>query len=774
MRLFGKHLLRTVRRAPLQPFLIFLTVICSVAIAIAAMRIPAIFDTLAEEDVRAASEAGDLRITMRADSEARMLFCEDAKAVLGEDGEVFGEFRLTGFFEAREESLVLSVSAVDFPTADAFYQFEYLSYGGFDAQNLKHSVILSESFAQKHGLRLGDKLDIRVLDETIGFTVQAIARDAGLLTETQALIPMERFLSVLAERVPMISGLGIDFCPYNRLLIHLSDGVSKSMILDRFAASPDFADKTVESVDAVAKSELNLLIQKVSLWVPALLLLMLSVLLVASSLRLLRLQRQTEAALFCAAGAEPWQLLALEVGECLFYALIGSVGGVFLSRPIVMAASRLFWWQTTSPAPKPLIELAGFLWAVILMVGTALWQIRRQKKHPLAVRLHGSEPIDPNPARKGRLILFFACLFAISLGVSLLLPTRARIYSAIVMLFSLVCFLFFFAPWLLRLVMRGADRALLKCKKPLPAWTLSVKSIQNSAFLRHVGQLLTLLFAFLMTLGTVTRSFAQQNTAFSAFVTADVACVHADAVTEERLRTHPSAAGVCRVGYYRYVMLPVGMSVGGISISGDASACMDDELLPAVLPVGDAVAVSVGVARLTGASVGDVFPMTVNGIARDYRVSEILDSHLPLVVFDAASLGLDRELLLVRAEDDQPQLLALIEERGGIAVSPNHIFREATDLMDGYLSLISWALPSAAVMAMAGSLNLWAEQFRARRREREILRENGSTNKGVVRQQLTEFLLLLICAFLIALPFAWLMCCIVDFGIASFGVALFS
>ncbi|MBR7099412.1 MAG: hypothetical protein IKC59_08355 [Clostridia bacterium] len=772
MRLFGKHLLRTVRRAPFQPFLIFLTVVCSVAIAIAAMRIPMIFDIRAEEEVRSASESGDLRITMRADSEARMLFCEDAEAVLGEDGTVLGEFRLTGFYETNGQRDVLSVSAVDLPTADAFYHFQYLSYGRFDAQNLKQSVILSASFAEEHSLQVGDALQIRVLDEMLDFTVQAVARDTGLLAETQMLIPMERFVSVLAERVPMIAGLGADLLPYNRLLIRLSDGVSESVILDRFSSSPTFSDKTVESADATAKSEMNLQIQKISLWIPACLLLVLSVLLVASSLRLLRLQRQTETALFCAAGAAPRQLWAMEVGESAFYAVLGSIGGVFLSRPVVAAASRLFWLQTLPLATAPWVEWLGFLWAVLLMVGTTLLQLRRQKERPLAVRLQGDETVDSRFTPNGRLILFFACVFAISMGVSLFLPIKHRVYSATVALLSILCVLFFFAPWALRHGMAGVSRLIQSCKHPAPAWMLSAKNIQNSPFLQHVGQLLTLLFAFLMTLGTVTQSFARQNTSFSAFVTADLACLHADSATEELLRAHPSSEGVCRVGYYRYVGLSNGVSVGGISVVGDASACLKGELLPTVLPTGDAVAISEGIARLTEASVGDVFSMTVNGISHDYLVTEVLPSHLPLVVFDSDSVGLERELLLVRTSNDQPQLLALIEERGAIAVSADLLFRKTTDLLDAYLSLISWAIPAAAAMAVAGSLNLWAEQFRARRREREILRENGYTSIGVLCQQLTENALLLLFAFLISLPFTWTMCYLIDFGVASFGVVL--
>ena len=304
MRLFFKHIFRTVLRAPVQPLLILLTVALSTAIAITAFRLPTMFSAQLHEKYGREAELGDLTVTLRGDSNVRMLFSEDAEAIVGEDGTVLGEFRLTGFYTDAEGGRSLEISAVDLLQADAFYQFHYLEYGEFTTQNLRTSAVISETLSRELGIGVGETLSVRVLQEEYSFTVQAVAADAGLLTEAALLIPITSVTHALALRVPAIASLGDSFAPYTRLFVSLRDSADASDVLTRLSSSPAFEDKLVETTDAQAKIHSQEIIQSVSLWVPALLLLILTALLVGTSLRLQQSARSAEYGVFRACGAD--------------------------------------------------------------------------------------------------------------------------------------------------------------------------------------------------------------------------------------------------------------------------------------------------------------------------------------------------------------------------------------------------------------------------------------------------------------------------------------
>ena len=91
MRVFFKHLLRTLLRAPVQPLLILLTVVASTAIAVTAFRLPVMFSSHLYDIYGKQAEVGDLTVLLRGDSDTRMLFSEEAEAIAETDTEAVEE-----------------------------------------------------------------------------------------------------------------------------------------------------------------------------------------------------------------------------------------------------------------------------------------------------------------------------------------------------------------------------------------------------------------------------------------------------------------------------------------------------------------------------------------------------------------------------------------------------------------------------------------------------------------------------------------------------------
>ncbi len=772
MKLFCKHLWRTVLRAPLQPILILLTVIVSTAIAVTAFRLPTMFSAHLYEEYGKKSELGDLTVTLRGDSNTRMLFAEDAEKILGEDGDVLGEFRLSGYVGEGDDRRTVAVSAVDLARADAFYQFDYLSYGTFTTQNLRTSAVLSETLANELGLGVGDRLSLRVLEDEYAFTVQAIAADGGLLTDAEVLIPITSVTHALAVRVPAIATLGDSFLPYTRLLIALDDPADAAAVTDRLSASSAFSDKLVESTDAQAKIHSQELIQTVSLWIPALLLLILTTLLVGTSLKLLQAQRSVEYGIFRACGATSGQLSRLQIAESLVYALIGGVGGILLSAPLLRASSMAYVWQTEPLTVGVGGAVFGLIWAPILMLTSTLLHLRALRRSERESGVRDGRSV-PTTDRLG--VRVAATLLLILATASLLLtPPQVRYASGVAVLLSLLFWVYLLAPVPLTAVARLSERFFARTRRPQPSLFLSLKSLRQSAPLRQVIRLSVLLCALLLTILTCVSVLGAQSDQLEDFILADTVVLNADATLEEAVAADGGTLATLRFSYHPEVWLDSGAVVLGLSLADDANACVSADMLPKSMPHGNLIAVSEGIASMENLHVGDALTITVKGCHGTFKVSEIVPIHTSLLFFDVTSLGLRNDTMCVLTDSaDRESLIATAEPYGAVVLDAEEIFGGLPQTLTGYLHLLEYAVVAALAVTLAGAGNLLAEQYRARRPERHVLRLCGMTRLGILRVTLAELLLILLCTLAVSLPLAYAMCHLVDLGARSFGMTLF-
>lgn len=778
MSLFLKHILRTLRRSPTQPFLILLTVILSTALAITAFRLPDMFREHIALTYGGEQELGDVTVEMRGDSNTRILFAEDAERVLGEDGRVLGEFRLTGLCtDAERAHTILSISAVDLLKADDFYQFEYIQYGRFTAQSLDTSVVLSQSMAESLGVGIGDTLALQVLGEERLYTVQAIARDQGLLRTCDLLIPIDGIRHSLALRVPAIGSLGDAFAPCTRLMIELEGNTDREEILQRLSEDAAFSDKLVESTDSGAKIRTLELMQTVSLWIPALLLLILTALLIATAFKLLRQQRSDEYALFRTVGATEQQMTQLQLTEGVIYALLGTVGGILLSFPLLQYTSTLYLWQTTAVSPEIGGILFGVIWAPLLTLGSLMLHIRGVRR---SEQKSGTTDGKSTDATDTRGLLFPLLLLLFALTACLFTPTKWRYLPAIAAFLFLVWLAYLATPRLLIAIARFVTRRLDKRTHPNPHLLLTLKSLLGSAALRQVGRLSVLLLSLLLTISVCTATLQKQSDHITGLIRGELIVAGANETIGEELSHVTGVENTSLFSYLSNVELPSGKSVVGISFEGEANNCFDTALLPKQAPHGDRVAVSVGIAALEGVGVGDRLTLSVKGCSGSFTVSEIVDTHAYFVYFDVTVLGMKNDLLCVDVNTDT-EALPLLRERVAAATEINgasvllgeSLLEELMQTLMGYVAILKHAVWAAVIVAVAGIVNLLAEQHRARRKEREILSSCGMTKASLLGMHACELCVLLLLSALIAFPLGGTMCLLVDYGVRSFGLVLF-
>lgn len=773
MKLIFKHLFRTVLRAPVQPLLILVTVALSTAIAITAFRLPTMFLAHLYEEYGHEAELGDLTVTLRGDSNTRMLFSEDAEAIVGEDGTVLGEFRLTGFYDGEDGLRTLEVSAVDLTQADAFYQFHYLEYGEFTTQNLRRSAVISASLAKELGLGVGDTLPVRVLQTEYPFTVQAVAADWGLLYDADLLIPITSVTQALAARVPAIASLGDSFSPYTRLFVSLNDAANASAVMDRLSSSPAFADKLVETTDAQTKIHSQQLIQSVALWIPALLLLILTALLVGTSLKLQQSARSTEYGIFRACGADTRFLGWMQMGESLAYALLGGLGGVLLSSPLLYAASMVYFWQTEPLTTGVDGAVFGLAWAVILMLLSTCLHLRTVRRNAARAGVSdGRETVAMSNRRLSWTVTVLTSLAFVSIFFT---PSQYRYLTGSLTLLFLVWWIYLLAPLPLFALCGLTERLLARLRRPIPSLFLTSKNLRQSAPLRQVVRLSVLLCTILLTIFTCSSVLGRQDDQLKDFIVADSIVVNVNDELERSVKDADGVLAALRFSYHPSVELDSGAVVPGVSLSEAANACVSHEMLPTRTPAADEIAIATGVASMEGVGVGDRLAVSVKGCRGEFTVCEIVDANANLVFFDASMLGIKNDMMCVLTDEahDREALMTLVEPYGAAIVDTDVIFGTLAQTLDGYLTLLDDAIVIAIAVTLAGVVNLLAEQYRVRRTDLAVLRLCGMTRLGILRACAAELTVILVYVLAVSLPLSLLLCRVIDLGARSFGLALF-
>lgn len=780
MTLFFKHILRTVRRAPLQPLLILLTVTLATAVGVTAFRVRDMFAEHAAQSADYAEEMGDVVVSLRADSKVRMLFCEDAQAAVGENGTVFGEFALTVFCAGENGAKTLSAAAVELEAADRYFAFSYLEYGAFHTQNLSHAVILSEGCAERLGVGVGDSLTLGVLDVEQIYTVQAIAEESGLLSERDVLLPIESVTRVLAARVPAVAALGDSFRPYNRLLIRAEEGTDAEFLLMALSSSGLFDGVQLEKTASAAQVAHTTLVQTVAVSLLSLLLVLLCGMLLATSLSLLRAQRSMEYALFCSAGASRASLGLLQLTESWIYAALGGVAGVFLAAPMLNFVHGLFEWQTAPLYVEASGILFGLAFSLILMTVCTLLHLRRNRAVTLAVWLQENEGTDTDAALPASRVLMPLCiclLFAVALAA---VPTPYRYLPGIALILCAVWLLYASVSLLIRLAAQGAERLTERARRPIPWLSIAFKNVGNHAAIRHTGRLLSVLLMLLLAVTAFISVVDDQLILVNDMIRAELVVANLPSADAETLRDNPNVEGYLRLAFVSGGELENGYTAMVVMLAGDANTCLEPDLLPATVPKGDQAALSKGVAELLGADVGECVTVGIQGVWHTFTVSEIVSVTPNLIFLDLDTIRPAGEVLCVKLTEGAANdpailspLIAEMESRGGTVLERESVTESMDASLHGFLALMRWTLFAALVPSLLGGANVFAEQFRARKHERELMRLSGMDGCTLTLMHLAELAAVILLAVLLAAVFGAAICLCLDFSVRSFGFILF-
>ncbi|MBQ9749682.1 MAG: hypothetical protein IJV87_03735 [Clostridia bacterium] len=774
MRIYLKHIWRTIKAHPLQPILILLTVMLAVGVAVTAFRFQFAFEDYARnlEDERRA--LGDITVSLSYDSEERLLFADDAKEIVGDYGEVLGQYVLTGFMSDGSKRTGVTVCALDLLAADRYFQFKYLEYGKFTSSNIDSSVIISESFAEKNKLSVGDEIELSMLGEQVKYSVQGIARDMGCLVSGDVMISHASAVRLLAQRSPEIAALGDSFEPANKIMIKIYDKSDVERVFLMLKSSEEFCDDYVEDTALDSSVDMGLVAKRMGVALPAVLLTLLSAVLLITALAALDSRRAHEYALFRTAGADVVRLSALRLTESSIYALIGGALGVLLAKPMLVGVSSLFEWQKTAVEVEWSGALFGFLMAYLLMVGCTLTNILKQKGAELYTETSHGEYYGLRSGSAGAFILF-SCAFAVSTAVTLALPAGKRMIPSAVAVCCLTVVAYTGTPyavkWFSRLIQKLINR-----RRPMPQLLLAQKNIENNFSIKHVSRQLTVLLSLLAVIFTCCNAIAIQQRQFEDAFKGELLAYNMPESVADELKETQQAQGTVQFAIHPDATVNEKYSIILFSAQGDVDKCMNNEVLSKKLPEEGEIVVSKGIAVLLGASVGDSVNVSVQGNLHTFIVSDVIKESANIGYVSSDVVGEGEKLWCIRASSPDEaaceRIIDSLNSRGVLAVYSKEYEIRGFDTVVGFTELVFWTAVVAILISLAGCLNMIFEAYRVRKHERHILNLSGMERKKIRAMGLYEGLTVIFASLILSLFFGGLLCILVNMCVQSFGFVL--
>ena len=366
MKLFFKHLARSILKKPLQPIILVFTLMLAIAVSIFSL---AMRDALeSETNLSQAAKYGNAQITigLNGASSSRFMFAEDAEALLGADGVAAGIFELP-LFVGEENKTVFGV-AVDFTQIGKIFNFSFIEYGSVTPSTVGQSAFITKTFAEENALKVGGMFEVTVFGEVKSYTVCGISRDA-FMDGYEVMVDITGVIRLITDSSPLLSALGDDFKPSSTIFIHLNDGIDIHPCMEKLQAHKQFAEKTLSNVSEIVQAQSNANNLSYIIDVSVVLAAVLAASVSFCCFYILSSERTEENYAFTLSGAKPWMLNGLQYAEIVLYWILSSALGCLFAMPMTRWLFSLAGFRYADAALRPILMVIGS--GILLLVALA-------------------------------------------------------------------------------------------------------------------------------------------------------------------------------------------------------------------------------------------------------------------------------------------------------------------------------------------------------------------------------------------------------------------
>ncbi len=740
MRLFFKHLFRSVRSRPVQPIILLVTLILSVAVSVCVLTMrSAIFDEKYYSEEESLGSA-DVKITLNSGSSSRFMFTDDVRRIIGEECSVAGYYEI---ILTRDTEGVFPTAAVNFEDIDDIFRLEFTEYGGINESSRDSSAFVSADFAEANGLSLGESFTAGLFGKEKTYKVVGIS-ERSFIGRFEVLVDISGVVKALASESAFAAALGDGFRPCNTILIDLPEGADVTAAIDLLLSDGAFADRSIENVSSkgYADSGEDMLGAIVNFAI-VLCCIMTSVV-AYSCFSILAAERNEENYSFVIAGAKPSLLYLMQYCEVVIYWLVGSVFGVALTIPGLRLVKELIGFKYASAeltAANAALSVSFLLLSLLLTVTFFLASGNRRRENSL----------------KGFYLLPIAALCALLYLLTYLVPLDLKKGVGMATAVVLLLLGFLASGRILRALVGfiNQKREAASAKRGVvssPALHYSLKNLLTVRQLHSAAKMLTLLLSTVMcicyTVNSLNGNFYLANNLFRG----EYVVLNGTARCYERVSECESVKSVDRL-YFSEGEYDNEIKTNLISMSNISA--FDDEVKITHQPRGDEAVISYAEAKALSLEVGDRFTVKRNDVELNLRVAEIVRSGIFFVLFDCEHFGIDYTMLIPNAADgvSSEELLGEISaataEEVASVVKADAVGQSRVDSVIIYVRTGNILLATISVFALIGIVDTFIECYRSRKEEFSMYRAAGMSKRRVRRMMLLEILLALSFAFLL-------------------------
>ncbi len=759
MTLFLKHLLMSIRKRPLQPVILVLTLVLSMLSSVVSFGLQR--SLILEGECEQAQRYGraDMTVTLNGESRSRFMFAAEAEELLGGRAEVAGAYELLMLTEGDGEML-LGV-AVDFHEVEDVFPLSFIEHGDIYESELADTALISYDLASRRGLSLGDTLTVDTFGAKKTYVVGAIS-DKQFMASYDVMVDVGGVMRLVASDSLIAAALGDSFKPSGTLYIDVKDGYTLSECEELLKTRESFREKTFTDVqDAVVRernsSNLNLIIDVAILLSAAL-----SAAVTFCCLYILAAERSGENDVFIAAGARPWQMNAIQYVEVAIYWLVGALLGTAAAYPLfgVILDAVGFEYAPRALGSAETLKGAGLLLLSSLLTVTVFVVGSSSRRRGKATHASVRYAIGSSIATACLVLLLFTA------------PPTWRMVVGVLTMFMLLLMLFTVTPPVMKWVLSLVDKGLQKRGRADFSLSYAIKNLYSVKVLHNFSRLSALLVAIVMSTAFIIGCAEGNIKASKRFIDGEFAILNATDRCKSELLSCESAESIEGVMLDTFTF-DNDFTFSALSLTDKST--LSDNVTVDRLPTGNEAVVTRDLATAFSLEVGDTFSVELGAERLELVIIEITPGPVAFVLFDCESFGMRHNLLIASAKEgvDSDVLLSELTERTALelaaVVSTEELFDSKIRSMSVYLNVGYLLLGVTVIFSLTGIIDNLYQCYEARREEFCLYSYAGMSKKSIGRMKRREVLISLAFGLVLGCAASLLMDLAIDMATSQYG-----
>ena len=730
MKLLLKHILGSIRKKPLQPIIIILTLSLAMATSIFAFTIA---DTMqAEVDASQMAKYGtaELAIGVGNTSDSRFLFADDVIDVLGDSAIAVGRYEIPFILEGTGSTTI--AAATELARVGDLFNITFLEYGKVTEGSVGDVAFISADFAQTHQLAIGDTLQVEAMGYTQSYRIEGIAK-LPFFAEYDVLVDISSLVRAFASNSLLFAAIGDDFKPCSKVYVDFSaceQFGDVSEVIETLKSDFRFADKNFEDLDSAEKKVVNLYVFEFVLKFAVALSSLLSAVVVFGCFYILANERTEENQALVYAGANPRLLSVMQYTEVLLYWIVGAPLGILGAIPLAKLIPCFVSMQYVSPE----IHAVSILKSTVILLGVCLLTTAMFIAISRRARRTGSGYITIS----GKWIVYLLLIIAVLFALMCVLPSDPRFVLMIVSMVAIVVFIFWVVPVAIKRIASTIEKRMKNVSKPSSvALRYALKNIGSLKLLHNITRLCALIVTIILTVSLVIVCVYGQLKDQEHIFNADYVLLNASDKCYQKAQSCQSVQTVYRAYMTQTATGPV--------ISADDPSVYADWFNIDRQVTGNEAIVSSGVAHANDLQVGDTWELNLVGRDYEFVIVRIEKSACNYVAINCHDVGIPYNMLLVKGNDgvSNAELLGELSTATASELTPiveiSNMFERFINAVQNYMNSAKILLFVFVIFSLIGVIDISFESLRARREEFELYHLAGMERRELRLMKKYEF-----------------------------------